>query len=139
MSEQPQFEQPELKGTVVPYLSPSDASAAVEFYKKAFGATEAARMVAEDGKRLMHAHIYINGASIMLSDCFPEYGGGGVETPAGLHTFLAVDDTDAWFKRATDAGCTTVMAPEDMFWGDRYAQVKDPFGYTWAMGCPVKS
>lgn len=73
----------------------------------------------------------------MMHDDFPEHG-GAMAAPAGVTLHLQVDDTDAWFRRAIDAGATQVMAPEDMFWGDRYAQVKDPFGHTWSIGTPSK-
>jgi len=112
------------------------ASEAIEFYHTAFGATEVSRQVAEDGKRLMHAHIHINGASLMLHDEFPEYvGPADVDsgTPRGLTLHLQVDNADAWFDRAVAAGVTIAMPLEDMFWGDRYGQVTDPFGHRWSI------
>ncbi len=123
---------------LTPHLAIADrrASEAIDFYVKAFGATEQARMPTDDG-RLMHAHLLVNGASLMMHDDFPEHG-GAMAAPAGVTLHLQVDDTDAWFRRAIDAGATQVMAPEDMFWGDRYAQVKDPFGHTWSIGTPSK-
>ena len=105
---------------------------------KAFGATEQARMLADDGVRLMHAHLIVNGASLMMHDDFPEYTGGAMAPPSGVTLHLQVDDTDAWYNRAIAAGATPRMPPEDMFWGDRYAQVTDPFGHTWSIGTPVK-
>jgi uncharacterized glyoxalase superfamily protein PhnB len=74
----------------------------------------------------------------MLSDPYPEHGCGYVPA-AGFNLALMVKDVDADFKRAIDAGCTAVMPPTDMFWGDRYALLKDPFGITWAMNAPKKS
>src|ERR1700761_7956949 len=78
--EEAMTENAKVKGGVVPHVSVGDASAAVEFYKKAFGATEAQRVPAEDGKRLLHCHLYINDGSFMLNDCFPEFG-HGLKTP----------------------------------------------------------
>jgi PhnB protein len=125
---------------LTPHIAIADSRAgeAIEFYKKAFGATEQLRMPAEDGARLMHAHLTINGASLMMHDDFPEYTGSAMAAPSGVTLHLQVDDTDAWFQRAVDAGATSKMPPEDMFWGDRYAQVTDPFGHIWSIGTPVK-
>jgi PhnB protein len=127
-------------GGLTPHLTIRDKRAkdAIDFYGKAFGATEIARMPADDGERLMHAHVHINGASLMMHDDFPEYSGGPAPEPAGAVLHLQVDDTDRWYGRAIKAGATSVMAPEDMFWGDRYAQVKDPFGHLWSIGTPLK-
>jgi len=125
---------------LTPHLAIADkrASEAIDFYVKAFGATEQARMPADDGVRLMHAHLLINGASLMMHDDFPEYTGGAMAPPSGVTLHLQVDDTDAWYNRAIDAGATPRMPPEDMFWGDRYAQITDPFGHSWSIGTPVK-
>jgi PhnB protein len=117
------------------------AAEAIDFYVAAFGAIEQRRMLAEDGKRLMHAHLHINDTSLMLHDEFPEYVGPADIDAAGgsgLTLHLQVDDADAWFNRAVAAGATAVMPLENMFWGDRYGQVTDPFGYRWSIGCPVK-
>ncbi len=112
------------------------AAEAIEFYKKAFGATELMRHAADDG-RLMHAHLKVNGASLMLHDHFAEHHGGDpLPDPAGVMLHLQVDDADAWWNRATEAGATTVMELEDQFWGDRYGQLKDPFGHVWTIGAP---
>jgi PhnB protein len=131
-------------GGLTPHLQINDnkASEAIEFYKKAFGATEIIRMPAEDGLRLMHAHIHINGSSLMLHDAFPEYvspeeADGG--PPRGVMLHLQVDDVDTWYNRAVDAGVAPIMPPEDMFWGDRYGQVKDPFGHTWSIAAPNRA
>ena len=130
-------------GGLTPHLTIAGGRApeAINFYTAAFGAAEQTRMLADDGKRLMHAHLILNGASLMLNDEFPEYHGPsdtGAVTPSGFTLHLQVDDTDAWFARAIAAGATERMAPTDMFWGDRYAQVTDPFGYAWAIGAPIK-
>ncbi len=129
-------------GGLTPHLTIPDkrGSEAIDFYTKAFGAVEQVRMPGDDGIRLMHAHLHMNGASLMLADDFPEYHGGGTTPPAaGVTLHLQVDNVDAWYDRAVAAGAEGIMPPEDMFWGDRYSQVKDPFGHRWAIGAPVKS
>ena len=130
-------------GGLTPHIQIGDkrAAEAIDWYKAAFGATEVRRQPADDGVRLMHAHLHINGASLMLHDEFPEYVGPAdvdVAGGSGLTLHLQVDDTDAWYDRAVAAGATPAMPPDDMFWGDRYGQVKDPFGYRWSIGCPIK-
>ena len=83
----------------------------------------------------MHLHLYINGSSLMLSDAFPEHG--HVYQPAqGFNLTLMVDDIGAWWERAIAAGATPLMAPAEMFWGDTYARLRDPFGVIWAMNQP---
>lgn len=130
-----------------PYLTIQDnAAKAIEFYGKAFGATEAHRMPAEDGKRVMHAELNINGAIVMLADNFPEYCQDGtvrfpdfenpIASSIALH-FKSAGEVDAAYKRASDAGCKSVMAPEDTFWNARFAVVADPFGHRWMMNAPL--
>lgn len=125
-------------GGVTPYLTiPSrGGQAAVKFYRLAFDAEEVQRHLAEDGERLMHSHLRINGASVMLSDEFPEYHGGSDVKPAGVTLHLQVADPDAWWSRAMAAGAEPIMAMEDQFWGDRYGQLRDPFGHGWSIGGP---
>ena len=127
-------------GGLTPHIAIADkrGSEATDFYKKAFGATEVVRVPAEDGVRFMHAHLHINGASLMMHDDFPEYTGHAMSAPTGVTLHLHVDDTDSWYKRAMDAGAASTLEPHDAFWGDRYAQVKDPFGHLWSIGGPVK-
>ena len=133
---------------VTPYLTVKGAAAAIDFYKKAFGATENARMPAQDGKRLMHADITVNGGRILMSDEFPEHGEecGGVvraptaSNPAGLAIALhytKAADIDATFRRAVDAGCTSVLEPENTFWDARFAMLSDPFGHRWMLNAPL--
>jgi PhnB protein len=120
------------KGGAIPYLSLDGAVKAVDFYKRAFGAEVAALNPPDENGRTMHAHLYINGSSVMLSDFFPEHGHAVVPV-AGFNIMLVVKDIDAAYQRAIDAGATATMPPQDMFWGDRYGQLKDPFGVTWAL------
>lgn len=121
---------------LIPHLVVDGAAAAIDFYAKAFEAEEVGRHPAEDGKRLMHAHLRINGRDLFLCDFFPEFG-MGTKTPACVTLHLAVDDADAWWERAMAAGCTVVMPLDDQFWGDRYGKLKDPFGHDWSIGAPV--
>src|ERR1051326_1406606 len=124
--------QPQVKGGVIPYLTVNGAVKAVEFYKKAFAAEVAHVHPPDEQGRTMHAHVYINGSSLMMSDAYPEHG-HPLREPAAFNVMLPVKDVDAWYERAVKAGCTAVMPPADMFWGDRYGQLKDPFGITWAI------
>ena len=136
----PDFDRPT---GIVPHLCVNGAAAAIDFYKKAFGAEEIMRMPEEGGNRLMHAEIRIGPSTVYLADDFPEYCDGKSRsattlggTPITLHQY--VRDCDAAIKRAADAGATVTMAAQDMFWGDRYGQVKDPYGLQWAFATPLK-
>ena len=116
------------------------ASAAVDFYIIAFGAEVLDRRLADDGERLMHAHLRINGSSVMLNDEFPEYSGVQDVRPAGVTLHLQVADPDAWWTRAlVVGGAEPVMDMADQFWGDRYGVLRDPFGHTWSIGGPTKA
>ena len=130
---------PEGMHTVTPHLVCDGAAAAIEFYKKAFGAIEMARMPGPGGK-LMHAMIKIGDSPVMLVDEFPEWGSTGPKslngTPVTIH--LQVPDADAVFKSAVDAGATVKMQIADMFWGDRYGLVIDPFGHSWSIATHIK-
>jgi len=85
----------------------------------------------------MHIHLHINGSSVMLSDAFPDHGYPAV-APQAFTLTLMVDDIDAWWQRAIEAGAEGKLPPQVMFWGDRYAQLQDPFGVSWAMNAPVQ-
>lgn len=123
---------------VIPYINVDGASEASAFYQRAFAAKELQRMPAEDGKRLMHCHLEINGGSLMLSDCFPEHG--SELQPSHSYTMtLVVSDADAWCERAVKAGAEVTMPVQRMFWGDRYGQLKDPFGVRWALNEPAQN
>ncbi|TCQ11220.1 MULTISPECIES: VOC family protein [Sphingomonas] len=112
---------------------------ALEFYETAFAATLVETNFADDGVRLMQASLRINDAWLMLSDEFPEWRGHDEPEPAGITLHLRVDDTDAWAHRAVAAGAAVTMAVADQFWGDRYGQVRDPFGHSWSIGSPIKT
>jgi PhnB protein len=118
--------------TVTPYLAVKGAVKALEFYQKAFGATETYRLMMPDG-RVGHAEIRLGDSVIMLSDEFPEFGGKAPDTlggtPVNLH--LYVEDVDAFVKRALDAGATERKPVTDQFYGDRSGQLEDPFGHLW--------
>jgi PhnB protein len=115
------------------------ARKAIEFYKKAFGAEEVFAAPSQDGERILHAHLSINGGVLLLNDDFPEFrGGAAAENGNALTLHLQVDDADRWFKRAVDAGGSVHMPIGDQFWGDRYGQIKDPFGFVWSIGSPIK-
>ncbi|HEX7967821.1 MAG TPA: VOC family protein [Stellaceae bacterium] len=128
---------PAVKGGVVAYLQVDGAMKAAEFYKRAFGAELAAAQPADDKGRTMHVHLYINGSSVMLSDAYPEHG-YPLQKPQAFSLMLPVDDIDVWWKRAVDAGAAVVMPVAEMFWGDRYGQLRDPFGVLWAMDQPKR-
>ncbi|KUI11587.1 hypothetical protein AU193_19535 [Mycobacterium sp. GA-1285] len=133
----------EVQPAVSPMLTVSDGAAAIDFYVEAFGAEELGRVPGPDGKRLFHAALRVNGALVMLNDDFPEMNDGKSVTPEALGgspvtIHLTVDDVDAKFQRAVDAGATVVMPLDDMFWGDRYGELRDPFGHLWSLGQPVR-
>ena len=125
---------------ITPYLSIASrgGQAAVEFYGRAFGAVEVRRMLADDGERLIHSHLQINGGSVMLSDEFPEYNGVADAEPSSVTIHLQVDDADEWWNRAVIAGAVPIQPLADQFWGDRYGQMRDPFGHCWSIGGPIK-
>ena len=128
-------------GGIAPHLTiPSrGGQAAVEFYQRALGAELLDLKLADDGERVMHAHLRINGGSVLLNDEFPEYGGEQDIAPKGVTLHLQVDDADEWWNRAILAGAVPVFPLADQFWGDRYGQLKDPFGHSWSIGGPIKA
>ncbi len=127
-------------GGVTPHLTIRDkrADEAIGFYQAAFGAEVLTRIPADDGERLMHVHLRLNGGSVMLNDDFPEYSGAPSAAPAAVTLHIQVADPDRWFERAVAAGAEVTMPLADQFWGDRYGQVVDPFGHRWSIGGPVK-
>jgi PhnB protein len=130
---------PEGYHSVTPALALDDAAAAIEFYKQAFGATERMRMPAPDG-RIAHAELEIGDSLVMVSDTFEQ---STVRSPKELggttsSVFLYVEDVDAVVQRAVDAGATVTMAVENMFWGDRFGSLSDPFGHHWSLATHVE-
>ena len=125
---------PEGMRSVTPHLVCAGAADAIEFYKKAFGAVELTRMPGAQGK-LMHASIRIGDSAVMLVDESPEWGMLGPKalkgSPVTIH--LYVDDADAFVARAVKAGAKVTMPVDDMFWGDRYGKLEDPFGHHWSV------
>ena len=125
--------------TVSPYLAVEDVATAIDYYKKAFGATERVRMEAPDGK-IGHAELEIGDSIVMLADPMPE---GSTKPPHELGStsagvFLYVEDIDQVVKRAVEAGATVTMEVADQFWGDRFGTVTDPFGHVWSVATHVE-
>ena len=125
---------PEGFRTVTPHLVVRGGAKALSFYATAFGAEEKVRMPGP-GDSIMHAEIRIGDSIVMLGEEAPEMGAVSPQKLGGspVTIMLYVNDVDAWFERATKAGCKTEMPPTDMFWGDRYCKVADPFGHRWAI------
>lgn len=125
--------------TVTPHIVCAGAGNAIDFYKKAFGAEEIMRLPGPEGK-LMHGAIRIGDSVIMLADEYPEWGSVGPNTRGGTSVtiHLYVQDADRQFNQAVAAGCTARMPLADMFWGDRYGIVQDPFGHQWAIATHVR-
>jgi PhnB protein len=118
--------------TITPNLVLQDSAKALDFYKKAFGAEERMRMPGPDG-RIMHAEIQIGDSIVMLGDEMPEMGARSPKAFGGtpVRFYVYVENVDAAWKRAVDAGAKTVMPLQDMFWGDRTGCLEDPFGHVW--------
>jgi PhnB protein len=123
---------PEGYRTLTPYLVLSDAAAAIEFYTRAFGARELFRMPGPGG-RVMHAELEIGDSRLMLSEENPGMGSKSAKTLGGtpVSLFVYVPDVDATFNRAVSAGATVRAPVADMFWGDRWGALTDPFGQDW--------
>lgn len=122
---------------IIPHLVLSSSKDAIAFYKNAFGAEQLTCMTEPQGERVMHACIKIGEQFVFLADDFPEYCDGAQQTPQALGGTSVtlhrhVPDCDAAYQQAVDAGATPRMPPADMFWGDRYAVVVDPFGHSWS-------
>jgi PhnB protein len=130
---------PEGYHTVTPYLAVDDAAEAIEYYKKAFGAKERARMEAPEG-RIGHAELEIGDSLVMLSDPFPQATTRSPKELGGTSAsiFLYVEDVDAVVKQAVDTGSTITMEVADQFWGDRFGSVQDPFGHLWSIATHVE-
>ncbi len=121
---------------ITPHLITKGATEAIEFYKRAFGAKEISRMpfpAANGQVRIGHAALQIGDSILFLADEFPEQGGVGPGATSPVTIHLYVTDVDAAFARAVEAGGKVVMPPSDMFWGDRYGRLIDPFGHHWSI------
>lgn len=121
------------------YLCVADTAAAIDFYQRAFNATERFRLVEPSG-RIGHAELQFGPAVLMLSDAFPEYGvmAPPAEGASGMALHLHVDDADALCARAVAAGATLLSAPADQFYGERSGKLRDPFGHTWLLGHSIE-
>jgi len=124
---------------VFPYLRVRGAAQAIDFYTRAFGATELFRLT-EPGGRIGHAEIRIGAATLMLADEHPEYGIAGPQalngTTVAMH--LHVDDVDTLMRQAVEAGATVVREAKDQFYGERSGCVRDPFGHEWLLGQEIE-
>ena len=134
----------ESRPTFAPYLVVSNAAAAIDFYKNAFEADELVRHPAPGTDKIMHAHLVVHGGHLMLSDDFASHMGGKSETPEALGgspvTFhIQTDDADGVWAKALAAGAEVIMHLADQFWGDRYGQLRDPFGHKWSIGQSLRS
>jgi PhnB protein len=120
--------------TLTPFMTVRDAARAIEFYKQAFGATEKGVMNAPDGK-VMHAELIIGDSIFMLADEFPQFGSLSPQSTggSGMGLHIYVEDVDSAFDRAVKAGANVEMPVSDMFWGDRYGRLADPFGHKWSI------
>jgi PhnB protein len=130
---------PEDMHSLTPHLVCDGAAEAMDFYKRAFGAVEGGRMPGQNGK-LMHGMMRIGDSALMLVDENKEWGMLGPKSLGGsavtIHHY--VNDVDAVFERAVKEGATAKMPPADMFWGDRYAVVIDPWGHNWSIATHIK-
>lgn len=128
------------------HLCVKGGKAAIAFYEKGLGAQATECHMADDGERVLHANLAINGSEVMLHDEFPEFG-GDVMAPAtrggaSMAISLNLPDAaavDAAFARAVEAGATGILAPSDVFWGARYGRIRDPFGHVWAFNAPLET
>lgn len=135
---------PEGHEALIPHLVCDPCSDAIEFYKKAFGAEELSRVEQPGTGKIMHGAMRIGGHMLFLADDFPEFCANGKPnspkalggSPVTIHRY--VEDCDAAVKRAERAGATVQMPPADMFWGDRYSVVVDPFGHSWSLATHIR-
>ena len=130
---------PEGYHTLTAYLAVDDAAAAIDFYGRAFGAKERVRM-SGPGDSVMHAELEIGDSLLMLSDPFPQASTKPPKELGGTSAsiFMYVEDIDSTYKQAIDAGASSLMEPDDMFWGDRFGSVQDPFGHSWTIATHVE-
>jgi PhnB protein len=131
---------PEGARSVTPHLVVKGVSEAIAFYEKAFGAKEKFRMVVPGGQEIGHAELIIGDSPVYLAGEFPDWGSLGPQSlggsPVTIHLF--VEDVDAVFARAVEAGATATMPPDNAFWGDRYGKLTDPFGHHWSIATHIE-
>lgn len=125
---------PEGMHTVTPVLKIKGCLEAIEFFKKAFGAEEVVTALDPSGRQVWHAAMRIGDSVIFMNDEMPEMG----EKAHPTALWLYVENADASFKRAVDAGAKSIMPPTDMFWGDRFSKVVDKWGNDWAIAQHIK-
>ena len=132
---------PEGQHAITPHLVIKGAAEAIDFYKRAFGAEEICRMPFPnpDGTmKLGHAELRIGDSKLVLADEFPDCGSVGPDGTSPVTIHLYVTDAEATFDRAVEAGATVSMPLADMFWGDRFGKVKDPFGHVWSVATHIE-
>ncbi|HXV50654.1 MAG TPA: VOC family protein [Nitrosopumilaceae archaeon] len=131
---------PDGYSTITASLIVKDAANAVEFYKKAFGAQELYRFLGPDGKTIMHTELKIGNSRIMLSEEAPQMNCRSPQSlgGTGIHIYMYVDDADTTFNKAVAAGAKPTMPIADMFWGDRFGTIEDPFGHVWGIATHKK-
>jgi uncharacterized glyoxalase superfamily protein PhnB len=132
--EREKMHRPEGFHAITPQLSLEDAGRAMDFYQKAFGAVEIARVPDPSGKKVWHGVMKLGDSMFFVNDTFPDMGG----SVSKGQLWVYIPDVDARFQQAIAAGCTAQMPPTDMFWGDRMADVQDPFGQRWTLATMVK-
>jgi len=130
---------PEGYHTITPYLAVDSAAEAIDFYQRAFGAQERVRMDGPGGA-IMHAELQVGDSMIMLSDPFPQSSTTPPKQLGGtsVSIFAYVENIDDVYKQAIDAGASSLMEPDDMFWGDRFGSVQDPFGHSWTIATHIE-
>jgi len=131
---------PERFHSVTPMVMFKDSRKAIEFYKRAFGATELFAMPGPEGKGVMHAELLIGDSIIMMGDENPQDACKSAESMGGspVSFYIYLENVDEAFRKAMEAGAETRMPVEDMFWGDRAGTVQDPFGYKWTLATHIK-
>lgn len=137
-------ETPPAASPVAPHFTVDDAAAAIDFYKRAFGAEELSRQTVPGGEKILHAGLLVNGGVVMLNDDFPEMSEGRHSTPRAfggspVTIHLTVEDVDALWTRAVAAGATVRTELADQFWGSRYGMLEDPVGHQWSLGTPQRA
>lgn len=127
----------------IPHVAVTGGLRALEFYKHVFGGTDGDKMMSQDGKRLLHGEVVVDGCKLFVSDQFEASEGGSLKTPESLggttvRITMNVDDADAVVSRADAAGAQVIMPVQDMFWGARYGKFVDPFGHEWGINQQVR-